>query len=225
MSIQANAAVLVSGGIDSAVLLAELCNEYASVHPLYVRSGLIWEPTELAYLTEFLHALARANLRALAILDVPVHDVYGDHWSLTGRGVPGAQTADEAVFLPGRNLFLVSKAAVWCVLHRVDVLAIGSLKANPFGDSTPEFDNLLGQIVLRALGKPLRVIRPFSSLSKHEVLTRGRRLPLEHTFSCISPVQNAHCGKCNKCGERRRGFERAGMHDQTQYYYPLADSQ
>src|SRR5207247_5907323 len=143
-------AVLLSGGIDSAVLAAELCDEYAIVHPLYVRSGLIWEPTELAYLSDYCNALSRSELRPLKILDVPVRDVYGDHWSTTGRGVPDAQSSDEAVYLPGRNLFLVSKAAVWCVLHDVNALALGSLKGNPFGDSTPEFDDLLSRIVLKA---------------------------------------------------------------------------
>src|SRR5438046_955974 len=135
-------AILLSGGIDSAVLMAELCDGYAQVHPLYVRSGLIWEPAELKYLQGYLRAVPLTELRPLTILEVPVRDIYGDHWAITGRAVPDAQSVDEAVYLPGRNVFLVSKAAVWCVLHGVEALALGSLKANPFGDSTPEFDNL-----------------------------------------------------------------------------------
>jgi 7-cyano-7-deazaguanine synthase len=211
-------AVLVSGGIDSAVLTSELCDRYKAVHPLYVRSGLIWEPAELTYLQGYLQAVARRELQPLKILDVPVRDVYGDHWATTGRAVPDGRSSDEAVFLPGRNVFLISKAAVWCVLHDLQALALGSLKANPFGDSTPEFDDLLGQLIARALGKPLRIIRPFSNLAKHEVLLRGMNLPLERTLSCFNPVQDTHCGKCNKCAERHRGFELAGMPDNTTYY-------
>jgi 7-cyano-7-deazaguanine synthase len=207
--------------VDSAVLVAELCDQCTDVYPLYVRSGLIWEETELKYLQSYLHAVARTELRPLEILHVPVRDVYGDHWATTGRSVPDAQSADEAVFLPGRNVFLVSKAAVWCVLHDVPALALGSLKANPFGDSSPEFDELFEQLMHRALGKPFHIIRPFSSLTKHEVLQRGIKLPLERTFSCINPIHDAHCGRCNKCAERRRGFDSAGLQDITRYYHKI----
>src|SRR5262245_31493475 len=148
--VPASVAVLVSGGLDSAVLVVELSRQCTDVWPLYIRSGLIWEQTELKYLQGYLHAVARSELRPLEILELPVRDVYGDHWATTGRSVPDALSADEAVFLPGRNVFLISKAAVWCVLHGLSALALGSLKANPFGDSSPEFDKLFGQLILRA---------------------------------------------------------------------------
>src|SRR5713226_1005695 len=50
-------ALLISGGLDSAILLAELLGKYEAVHPLYVRSGLAWEETELGYLRLYLAAL------------------------------------------------------------------------------------------------------------------------------------------------------------------------
>jgi 7-cyano-7-deazaguanine synthase len=218
-------AVLVSGGVDSAVLAAELCDDYAAVQPVYVRSGLIWEPAEFQYLSKYLDALGRPELRPLKVLDVPVADVYADHWGITGLDVPDAQSPDEAVFLPGRNVFLISKAAVWCALQDIEALALGSLRANPFGDSTPEFDELLGEVVQRALGKRVRIVRPFSDLSKEDVLRRGVDLPLEHTFSCISPVQSAHCGRCNKCAERQRAFALAGMNDRTRYAQTMPETQ
>jgi 7-cyano-7-deazaguanine synthase len=189
-------AVLVSGGVDSAVLVAELCDRNREVQPLYVRSGLVWEPTELKYLRDFLNAVARDELRPLEILEVPVNDLYGDHWALTGRSVPDADSADEAVFLPGRNLFLIGKAAVWCIARSTNTLALGSLKGNPFGDSSPKFDDLFSKLVLEAL---------------------GMNLPLERTFSCINPIHDTHCGRCNKCAERRRGFVNAGVPDKTRY--------
>jgi 7-cyano-7-deazaguanine synthase len=45
----------------------------------------------------------------------------------------------------------------------------------------------------------------------------GDGLPLELTFSCLRPVGGLHCGRCNKCAERRRGFAEAGLPDPTQY--------
>src|SRR4051812_49976525 len=91
-------AVLASGGLDSAVLLAESLGDHAAVHPLYVRCGLAWEPAELDHLRRFLTAVAAPALRPLHVLEVPVADLYGEHWGLTGRGVPGADMPDEAVF-------------------------------------------------------------------------------------------------------------------------------
>src|SRR5262249_14722660 len=96
-------AVLVSGGLDSAILLGEALRDHAAVHPLYVRNGLFWEPAELRHLRRFLEAVAGPALRPLTVLEMPVADLYGDHWSVTSRGVPGADTPDDAVFLPGRN--------------------------------------------------------------------------------------------------------------------------
>src|SRR5262245_16310073 len=186
----ARVAVLVSGGVDSAILVAELCDRFDHVHPLYVRSGLLWEATELNFLHGYLRAVSRAELRPLETLELPVRDLYADHWAITGRSVPDAESPDEAVFLPGRNVFLISKAAVWCAMHDVTSLALGSLKANPFGDSSPEFDELFGRLVLLALGKTVHIIRPFSELTKNEVLRRGIKLPLDQTFSCINPIQD-----------------------------------
>ena len=213
-------AVLVSGGIDSAVLVAELCEQGSQVFPLFVRGGLIWEEAELGHLRDFLQAIARPELQPLRVLELPVRDVYADHWCTTGRGVPDDESADDAVFLPGRNLFLISKAAIWCEFNGISTLALGSLAANPFADSTPEFDELLGELIQLTLGMPLRIVRPFALFDKAAVVRRGAVLPLEHTFSCINPVGVRHCGRCNKCAERRRGFEQAGVLDRTDYAVP-----
>ncbi len=211
-------AVLVSGGVDSAVMIAELSERHV-VYPLFIRGGLIWEPVELEHLRSFLAAIARLSLQPLVVLEQPVVDVYGEHWSTSGRDVPDATSPDEAVFLPGRNLFLVTKAAVWCALRGVETLAIGSLAGNPFPDSTTDFDDQLSRLVERALALrgSFRLLRPLASLTKAAVVARGARLPLELTFSCIQPVRGRHCGQCNKCAERRRGFVDAGLTDRTPY--------
>src|SRR5947209_9300152 len=85
-------AVLVSGGLDSAILLAEALRERPAVFPLYVRFGLAWEDAECDHLRRFLDAVRTPVLRPLVLLDMPVRDPYGDHWSLTGNGAPGADT-------------------------------------------------------------------------------------------------------------------------------------
>src|SRR5690348_6599078 len=106
-------AVLTSGGLDSAILLGEAARDLPAVVPLYVRHGLYWESVELAQLRHFIEALALPTVRPLVVLELPVGDLYGTHWSVTGRDVPSAQTPDAAVFLPGRNVLLLAKAILW----------------------------------------------------------------------------------------------------------------
>jgi 7-cyano-7-deazaguanine synthase len=214
---QPAAAALVSGGIDSAILCVELLREFRRVVPIYMRAGLRWEDAEIAALRRFLAEVHRPGLEPLVLLDEPVADVYGAHWSTAGRDVPGAESADEAVYLPGRNLLLTVKAAVWCRLRGVESLALGSLSSNPFPDSTPAFFAELEGLLNRAMAGHLRLIRPFAALHKADVLALGRDLPLHLTFSCIDPIEGRHCGRCNKCAERKKGFRDAGMKDLTAY--------
>ena len=210
-------AVLISGGLDSAILLAEALREHETVYPLYVRTGLYWEAVELRHLGRYLTAVRQPNLKALHVLEMPVADLYGSHWSITGRDVPDAESADEAVFLPGRNVLLLAKALLWCHLRQIPEVALASLETNPFPDATPAFFNAFQDIVNRAVDGAVRVSRPYASLSKTEVMHRGRCLPLEQTFSCIRPVDGRHCGRCNKCAERRHAFANADMIDPTEY--------
>jgi 7-cyano-7-deazaguanine synthase len=212
-------AVLVSGGLDSSVLLGEAARTYAAVHPLYVRVGSLWEDVELAHLRRFLTALAAPAVRPLTVLDQPVADLYGGHWSLTGDGVPAADTPDAAVYLPGRNVLLLAKPLVWCHLHGVAELATAPLACNPFPDATPAFYDAFAAVVGEAVGRRVAVLRPYAELGLHkpDVIRRGAGLSLGHTFSCLRPVRGGHCGRCNKCGERRAGFAAAGVADPTDY--------
>jgi 7-cyano-7-deazaguanine synthase len=211
-------AVLISGGLDSAILLGEAVQQLARVFPVYIRCGLSYEEVELSYLRTFLQALAGPALQPLVILELPVADLYGDHWSLTGRDVPGRAAPDEAVFLPGRNVLLLAKAMLWAHLHGVAAVALGSLQTNPFPDATPEFFAQLEAVVNRAVNGSVRIVLPFGHLSKVDVMRRGCNLPLEHTFSCMAPKEGLHCGECNKCGERGGAFAAAGMVDPTKYH-------
>jgi 7-cyano-7-deazaguanine synthase len=212
-----SAAVLMSGGLDSAVLAVDLVGDHDCVHPLYVRSGLRWEEAELKAALAFLAEVRAPGLESLVLLDEPTRDVYGSHWSTGGDDVPGSETPDEAVYLPGRNLLLTVKAAVWCRLRGVGSLAIGSLGSNPFPDSTSEFFQDLELLLSRAMNGGPRLIRPFDRLHKEEVIRRGKGLPLHLTLSCIQPIDGKHCGQCNKCSERRSGFRAAGVADHTRY--------
>jgi 7-cyano-7-deazaguanine synthase len=202
-------------------MLAELARCYHKVYPVFIRNGLIWEETELRHLRRFLRALAASPLTAhyapLTILDFPVRDLYGTHWSTTGRRVPGKASPDAAVYLPGRNLLLISQAAIFCAQHNIGTIAIGSLRSNPFPDATPTFFRQFAAVAGAALGCRLRVVAPLHGLTKAQVILRGRDLPLHLSFSCIAPRRGRLCGRCNKCAERKKAFRRAGVEDKTLY--------
>jgi 7-cyano-7-deazaguanine synthase len=214
---QLPAAVLVSGGLDSAIMCIELLRDFSRVVPIYVRSGLRWEAAEIAALRRFLAEAGDGRIDDLVLLDEPIAEVYGPHWSTIGKGIPGSETGDAAVYLPGRNLLLTVKASVWCRLRGLSTMALGSLGSNPFPDSTPGFFERLEALLNEAMNGSLRLIRPFATLHKDEVIRRGRHLPLHLTFSCIDPIDGSHCGRCNKCAERKKGFHDAGIRDRTAY--------
>ena len=211
-------AVLASGGADSAVLVAHHSVRGEEVQPIYIRFGLAWEGAEEEHLRRFLESLpSDCQARPLVALEFPVADVYGAHWSVSGAEVPDEDTPDSAVYLPGRNLLLLAKSSVWCALNDFGVVSLGTLKGNPFADSRSEFFDGLGSLISLALDRPIAVKTPFAGFTKMEVLERGRDLALELTFSCIDPQAGEHCGRCNKCAERRRAFAASGLTDRTVY--------
>jgi 7-cyano-7-deazaguanine synthase len=209
--------LLLSGGVDSAVLLDLLLAAGRRVVPIYVRTDCVWSDCELAAVKNFLGAIARRNIQELVVFEMPLSDVYELHWSITGANVPDDASPDEAVFLPGRNPLLLLKPVLWCAMHGVKQLAIATLANNPFDDTTPEFFVRFEEMMRIAVGATVQLARPFQNLSKTEVLQLGHHLPLSLTFSCLSPVAGMHCGGCNKCAERRIAFERAGIADATAY--------
>jgi len=194
-------------------MLAELAKRY-KVYPLYVRHGLRWEDAELRHLRRFLRAIPSSLHPAIApltILSVPARKLYGAHWSLTGRNVPDAQSRDEAVYLPGRNLLLLTVASVFCAQHGIRTIAIGTLRGNPFPDATAEFYRAFASVARRALHNFVTIVTPLCHVPKQQVVRRGRHLPLHLTFSCLNPQRGRPCGRCNKCAERQRALRAASM--------------
>jgi 7-cyano-7-deazaguanine synthase len=210
-------AVLFSGGLDSAVLLAQLLAREHRVWPLFVDCNWHWQAEELRWARRFLQAVQAPNLSQLVVLQMPLADLYENHWSITGRGVPRADEPDQNVYLPGHNPLLLIKAQIWCRLHGVERLALGTLASNPFADATDAFFLDFEAAMDRAISGHVELLRPLAQMNKRQVMRLGRELPWELTFSCFAPTDGRHCGVCNKCAERRRAFAEAGIEDPTRY--------
>jgi 7-cyano-7-deazaguanine synthase len=124
------------------------------------------------------------------------------------------------VYLPGRNIVLLSKAAVYCAATGVSRLVIGTLDHNPFPDATPEFRAAIARALSLGLAHALSVDAPFAAIGKPEVIRRGMALgvPLDLTLSCMNPaLPGRHCGACSKCRERHLAFVEAELEDPTDY--------
>ena len=214
---ESGVAVLVSGGVESCVLLSVMADEYERVVPIYVRTGLVWEEAESRGLAVYIGALDAKPINAMVTLDFPISHIYGEHWSVTREDVPDGTEPDEAFILPGRNMLLFSAAAVWCYQNGIGSMAHGTLATNSFPDAAPEFFDSLAGTLSAGFGRKFELLRPFAEMKKVDVIRLGCDLPLERSFSCVSPLGYEHCGVCGKCAERRRGFAAAGIDDGTLY--------
>lgn len=218
--------VLLSGGLDSAVLLAHEA-QARDVWPIYVKVGLAWERPELQMIERLLADPAMPPVGELSSVEFTMRDVYAPtHWAI--RGAPPAyDTPDADVYLAGRNLVLLAKAGVVAAAKRAGRIALGPLAGNPFPDARPAFFAAMSEALSLGLDHRIEIAAPFLDWQKQDVIRRGLELgvPLDLTLSCMSPVDGGaglplHCGQCSKCRERRDAFAAVGTADPAGYAAP-----
>lgn len=197
--------MLVSGA-DSELLVAELLAGSWTVLPLYVRCGFVWERAELPRVRRALAALRHPALRPLVVSRAPMDAFMARHWSMTGRGAPGAAAAWDSVYLPGRNMLLLTQGWLLAAARGAEAVVIGTLKGNPFPDATPRFRSAARAALNLAFGSRVRLLAPYAGLSKEQVFARRSSFPLRLAFSCLRPRGARPCGSCSKCAELRRAL-------------------
>ena len=211
---------MLSGGLDSAVLAADALR-LGPITAIYVSVGFAWEAEEREMLAALFLQPPFLGTAPPVTLTFDMRDVYPpDHWAM--RGTPPAfDTPDEDVYLSGRNVILLSKAAVY--LATADLapsrVLMGQLAGNPFPDATPAFLDAIGRALSLGLATTLQVETPLARLRKADVIRRGMELglPLQLTLSCMQPLNGVHCGRCSKCRERLDAFREAGVVDPAHY--------
>ena len=218
------AVVLLSGGLDSATVLAIARSEGCECHCLTVDYGQRHQ-AELAAAARVAGALVAAGHRILK-LDLTA---FGGS-ALTDRSiaVPESPSAGIPVtYVPARNTILLSLALAWAEVLGAREIWFGANAVDYSGypDCRPEFRRAfetLANLATKAAveGRGLTLHTPVIGSNKAEIVRRGAALGVDFalTVSCYqAAADGAACGRCDACRLRRAGFEAAGIPDPTRY--------
>lgn len=221
------AVVLLSGGLDSATILAIAQGEGYDCFPLTFDYG-----------QRHRVELAAANRVAQAQQCGPVKSV-----TLDLRAFGGSALTDEidvpkerenlddendipVTYVPARNTIMLSFALGYAEVIDAQHIFIGANAVDYSGypDCRPEFIDAFEKLANLATaagvsGRPMSMHAPLLHLTKAEIIQRGVALGVDYglTHSCYDPVGDLACGTCDSCVLRQKGFEAAGVSDPTRY--------
>jgi 7-cyano-7-deazaguanine synthase len=221
----ANAVVLLSGGLDSATVLAIARDAGYACHCLSIDYGQRHR-AELAAAVRVAHALGAREHRVTTL------DLAGFGGSaLTDKtiAVPtsGIAAGIPVTYVPARNTILLSLALAWAeVLSARDIFfGANAVDYSGYPDCRPEymraFETMANLATKAAVeGAKLTLHTPIIDLAKAEIIRRGSALGVDYamTVSCYqADAEGRACGACDSCRLRRAGFESAGIPDPTRY--------
>lgn len=218
------AVVLLSGGLDSATVLAMAVAQGHECHALSVSYGQR-HIAELAAATRIATALGASSHRQL---HVNLDAVGGSALTDPSIAVPeGPTTGIPVTYVPARNtLFLSLALGVAEVLGARDLfIGVNAVDYSGYPDCRPEFIaafEKLAAVATRAgaEGGRFTVHTPLIQMTKAEIIRQGMALqvPYAETVSCYqADADGKACGRCDSCRIRREGFAAAGIADPTRY--------
>jgi 7-cyano-7-deazaguanine synthase len=216
------AVVLLSGGLDSATVLAIAGNRGYDCHALSLDYGQRHR-SELQAAQRVADSMS-ATLKTIALdlrafggsaltddIDVPEEE---------GEGIP-------VTYVPARNTIMLSLALAWAeVLGANDIfIGVNAVDYSGYPDCRPEFINAyeeMANLATRAavVGNRLEIHTPLIDLTKAEIIQQGAELGVDYslTVSCYqADEQGRACGVCDSCRIREAGFISAGVPDPTRY--------
>jgi 7-cyano-7-deazaguanine synthase len=219
-----NAVVLVSGGMDSAVVLALAREEGFSAYALSVSYGQR-HTSELQAADRVSLALGAA---AHKTVNVDLRSIGGSALTDADIEVPEAGGAGIPVtYVPARNTIMLSVALGWAeVLGATDIFCgVNAVDYSGYPDCRPEFiaafENLANLATKAGVeGAGLRIRAPLLKMSKADIVREGIRLNVDfgQTVSCYrADAQGRACRHCDACRLRAAGFADAGVPDPTHY--------
>jgi 7-cyano-7-deazaguanine synthase len=220
--------VLLSGGLDSATVLAMCQAQGRQCHALSFRYGQRHQ-VELAAAARIALRLGAASHR---ICSIDVQCLSGS--ALTGQGeVPKGRSHETigqgipATYVPARNTLFVAHALALAETMGAGEIALGinALDYSGYPDCRPEWLSAMQEVArlgtkVGVSGQAVKLVAPLVAMSKADIIRAGTALGVDYslTLSCYDPSDEGQaCGACDACILRRLGFEQSGHKDPTRY--------
>lgn len=231
MTTPKRAVILVSGGLDSATVLAMARAEGYDCYTLAFDYGQRHRAELLA---------AERVSKALGAVEhkvIPLDLTAIGGSALTDNTIAVPDHSDEAgipvTYVPARNTVFLSIGLGWAEVLGADDIFIGvnAVDYSGYPDCRPDFIEAFERMANLATkagveGHPLRIRTPLIDLSKGEIIRWGMALGVDYalTVSCYqADADGRACGKCDSCYLRREGFTAAGLDDPTRYWGSAAE--
>jgi len=223
------AVCVCSGGIDSTVAATIASHEGYELHLFHASYGQRAETREKEAVEKIAAYLGAKDLK---FVKIPFLKELGSS-SLTDitREVPVAgevnleEKETPSTWVPCRNLVLLATASAYAEVISADAILVGfnAEEAKSYPDNEKEFVrryNLVLKKAVASFSQPITVKAPLVDLLKHDIIKKGKEVkaPLHLTYSCYLGGEK-HCGICESCLHRQRGFREAGVEDPTEYIY------
>jgi 7-cyano-7-deazaguanine synthase len=220
--------VLLSGGLDSATVLAMCLAQGRQCHALSFRYGQRHK-VELAAAAAIAQRMGAASHR---ICSIDVQCLAGS--ALTGQGeIPKGRsesvigTGIPSTYVPARNTLFVAHALGLAESIGAEEIALGinALDYSGYPDCRPEWLAAMQEVArlgtkVGVSGQAVKLVAPLVAMSKADIIRAGTALGVDYglTLSCYDPSdEGGACGACDACILRRLGFEQAGQKDPTRY--------
>jgi 7-cyano-7-deazaguanine synthase len=218
------AVVLLSGGMDSATVLAMAVAQGFDCHALSVDYGQRHH-AELAAAQRVAQDLGAREHR---VVNIDLTGFGGS--SLTDKRIAVSQQPSVGIpltYVPARNTIMLSLALAWAeVLQARDIfIGVNAVDYSGYPDCRPAFIEAFERVANLATkaaveGHPLRLHAPLQHMTKGEIIRQGVALGVDfsRTVSCYQADESGRaCGVCDACRLRRAGFDAAGIEDTTRY--------
>ena len=225
MNLRKPAVVLLSGGLDSATVVALAREQGFDCYCLSVEYGQR-HVAELEAARRVATALGALQHR---VLHMDMNQFGGSVLTDASIDVPtgGVQPGIPVTYVPARNTIMLSLAMAWAeVLDATDIfVGVNAVDYSGYPDCRPEFIKAfetMANLATKAAveGRKLTIHAPLIDLSKADIIRAGNRLGVDYglTVSCYqADAEGRACGVCDSCRLRREGFAAAGVTDPTRY--------
>ena len=216
------AIILLSGGLDSVVSLAEAIEQ-----GLQFELALTFDYGQKAFQKEFDSSKKIADYYKIK------HECIKLDWLqkitktslVSEQKIPDVNESDlddqtitnnsmKNVWIPNRNGLFINIAAAYADSYNYDYIVIGANKeeASTFSDNSKQFINSMNEVLKTSTNHNIKVLAPLIDLDKNEIVKKALdlKVPLENINSCYSSSKGKHCGQCESCNRLKRALQNNG---------------